>query len=155
MSFIEEIDETIKNYRKEIDDLKKGISKFKNDNFNLSIYQNKNNNIITNIDTFESSSFHEPSISYEKGNYKLQNEITSLKNQNQILNNKIELQEKTINQFIEKISFLNEKMKNKNNNIKNMTDFSINNKNKILNINHLKENSEKNNNSNISNKEIE
>lgn len=79
MSFIEEIDETIKNYRKEIDDLKKGISKFKNDNFNLSIYQNKNNNIITNIDTFESSSFHEPSISYEKGNYKLQNEITSLK----------------------------------------------------------------------------
>ena len=62
MSYIEEIEETIKNYRKEIEDLKKGILKFKNDNINLSINKNKNNNIITNIDTLESSRYQEHSI---------------------------------------------------------------------------------------------
>jgi len=156
MSYIEEIEETIKNYRKEIEDLKKGILKFKNDNINLSINKNKNNNIITNIDTLESSRYQEHSISYEKENLKLQNEIIELKNQNKILNNKIELQEKTINQFIDKISFLNDQMKNKNNNVQNVTNFSINKKNKNMNIINLnKENSEENNNLNISNQEIE
>ena len=132
MSYIKDIDETIRTYRNEVNALKKGILKLSNWNnsnkyTNYKNYNYDNNNFlnhekyISNYDTVESSYIQEPSI-IEKENCKLQNEITTLKNQNMKLKDTIKLQEKNMNILTKKISSLQFQINKKRNN---MTDFKV------------------------------
>ena len=132
MSYIKDIDETIRTYRNEVNALKKGILKLSNWNnsnkyTNYKNYDYDNNNFlnhekyISNYDTVESSFIQEPSI-LEKENCKLQNEITTLKNQNMKLKDTIKLQEKNMNILTKKISSLQFQINKKRNN---MTDFKV------------------------------
>ena len=131
---IQDINDTINTYKDEIEALKNGIINLQNTNKNFEPNSPKNTNLydiqMTNeyLETLESSNNFCDNFNNEKDIYKLQSEITKLKNQNRRLKDALIIQENHLKELTDKIVNLHNQINNKDNQIK---DTLINHENEI------------------------
>ena len=132
--YIQDMNNTINTYKDEIEALKNGIINLQNTNKNFDPNSPKDTNLydiqMTNeyLETHESSNNFYDNYINEKDIFKLQNEITKLKNQNRRLKDALILQENNLKTLTDKIANLHNQLNHKDNQMK---DTLINHENKI------------------------